>query len=132
MHGELTTLGIKIAPSTVWEILKQEGLDPAPERTSPTGADFLHSPTEALLACDCIEAAPSVDSASTSWPPPSAPAGPFASWPPLLRARAGGGIQAMKNLVTDLQDTGCQAARYLVRYRDRKFPALIEDEPRGD
>ncbi|MCC5578947.1 helix-turn-helix domain-containing protein [Microtetraspora sp. AC03309] len=25
VHGELATLGIKVAPSTVWEILKQEG-----------------------------------------------------------------------------------------------------------
>ncbi|MEV4365973.1 hypothetical protein AB0J71_02810 [Nonomuraea sp. NPDC049637] len=39
VHGELTTLGIKVAPSTVWEILKQEGLDPAPERASTTWAD---------------------------------------------------------------------------------------------
>ncbi|MEV4800416.1 hypothetical protein AB0K18_10405 [Nonomuraea sp. NPDC049421] len=30
VHGELATLGIKVAPSTVWEILKQAGLDPAP------------------------------------------------------------------------------------------------------
>jgi putative transposase len=37
VHGELTTLGIKIAPSTVWEILKQEGLDPAPQRASVNG-----------------------------------------------------------------------------------------------
>jgi transposase len=27
IHGELTTLGIKIAPSTVWEILKQHGIE---------------------------------------------------------------------------------------------------------
>ena len=33
IHGELATLGIKVAPSTVGEILKQEGLGPAP----PTG-----------------------------------------------------------------------------------------------
>ncbi|MCT9929921.1 TauD/TfdA family dioxygenase [Planotetraspora sp. A-T 1434] len=57
MHGELTTLGIKIAPSTVWEILKQEGLDPAPERASTTWADFLRSQADALLACDLIETA---------------------------------------------------------------------------
>ncbi|MEV1170629.1 hypothetical protein [Nonomuraea sp. NPDC049784] len=50
VHGELITLGIKIAPSTVWEILKQEGLDPAPERASTTWADFLHSQADALLA----------------------------------------------------------------------------------
>ncbi|MGV9310483.1 hypothetical protein ACWDLG_44600 [Nonomuraea sp. NPDC003727] len=52
MHGELTTLGIAIAPSTVWEILKQEGLDPAPERASTTWADLLRPQSDALLACD--------------------------------------------------------------------------------
>jgi transposase len=55
VHGELATLGIKIAPSTVWEILKQEGMDPCPERASVTWADFLRSQADALLACDFIE-----------------------------------------------------------------------------
>ncbi|WP_327090337.1 hypothetical protein OIE66_06850 [Nonomuraea sp. NBC_01738] len=36
MHGELITLGLKVAASTVWEILKQEDNDPAPERASAT------------------------------------------------------------------------------------------------
>ncbi|MBO3751980.1 helix-turn-helix domain-containing protein [Streptosporangiaceae bacterium NEAU-GS5] len=36
VHGELVTLGIKVAASTVWEILQQEGIDPAPERASLT------------------------------------------------------------------------------------------------
>ena len=30
MHGELLVLGIKVAASTVWEILKDAGIDPAP------------------------------------------------------------------------------------------------------
>jgi putative transposase len=34
IHGELLVLGIKAAASTVWEILRQAGIDPAPERTS--------------------------------------------------------------------------------------------------
>jgi hypothetical protein len=55
IHGELATLGITVAPSTVWEILKQEGLDPAPQRASTTWADFLRSQADALLACDFIE-----------------------------------------------------------------------------
>lgn len=33
IQGELTHLGITIAPSTVWEILRREGIDPAPRRT---------------------------------------------------------------------------------------------------
>ncbi|MEY9926323.1 hypothetical protein ABH926_000945 [Catenulispora sp. GP43] len=53
--GELATLGIKIAASTVWEILKDEGFNPAPERTATTWADFLRSQADALLACDFIE-----------------------------------------------------------------------------
>jgi len=30
IHGELLVLGIKVAASTVWEILRQAGIDPAP------------------------------------------------------------------------------------------------------
>ncbi|MEV4020804.1 hypothetical protein AB0J35_61045 [Nonomuraea angiospora] len=55
IHGELTTLGIKVAPSTVWEILKQEGLDPPPEQASTTWADFLRSQADAIMAADFFE-----------------------------------------------------------------------------
>jgi len=34
IHGELAQLGITIAASTVWAILKRAGIDPAPGRTS--------------------------------------------------------------------------------------------------
>ncbi len=44
-----------MAASTVWEILKDAGIDPAPERASSTWADFLHSQAHALLACDFME-----------------------------------------------------------------------------
>jgi hypothetical protein len=56
IHGELAVLGIKVAASTVWEILKDEGIDPAPERTSQTWAAFLRSQAEAILAIDFFEA----------------------------------------------------------------------------
>ncbi len=55
IHGELLVLGIKVAASTVWEILHDAGIDPAPERTSTTWASFLHSQAGALLACDFFE-----------------------------------------------------------------------------
>jgi hypothetical protein len=55
VQGELAAPGIKVAPSTVWEILKAEGIDPAPQRASTTWAAFLRSPAHALLACDFIE-----------------------------------------------------------------------------
>ncbi|WP_433476372.1 hypothetical protein ACQPZP_04545 [Spirillospora sp. CA-142024] len=44
-----------MAPSTVWEILNDAGIDPAPQRASTTWADFLRSQAEALLACDFLE-----------------------------------------------------------------------------
>jgi hypothetical protein len=34
---------VKVAASTVWEILNDAGIDPAPERTSSTWATFLRS-----------------------------------------------------------------------------------------
>ena len=55
IHGELLVLGIKVAASTVWEILRQAGIDPAPERTSTTWASFLRSQADALIACDFFE-----------------------------------------------------------------------------
>ena len=55
IHGELLVLGIKVAASTVWEILKEAGIDPAPERSSTTWAAFLRSQAEAILAADFFE-----------------------------------------------------------------------------
>jgi DNA-binding NtrC family response regulator len=43
IHGELLTLGIKVAASTVWEILEDAGFDPAPERTTDSWASLLRS-----------------------------------------------------------------------------------------
>lgn len=39
----------------MWEILKTEGVDPSPHRTTITWASFLHSHAEALLATDFID-----------------------------------------------------------------------------
>jgi hypothetical protein len=55
VHGELLVLGVKVAASTVWEILHEAGIDPAPERSSATWADFLRSQAETSLACDFFE-----------------------------------------------------------------------------
>ncbi|MBP2329158.1 transposase [Kibdelosporangium banguiense] len=55
IHGELALLSISIAPSTVWEILKTAGVDPAPHRVTVTWADFLRSQAKAILAMDFIE-----------------------------------------------------------------------------
>ena len=56
IHGELAALGIKVAPSTVWQILKNAGIDPAPRRDGPGWAEFLRSQAQGVLALDFFTA----------------------------------------------------------------------------
>ncbi|WEO92979.1 integrase core domain-containing protein [Streptomyces sp. FXJ1.172] len=125
VHGELLVLGIKVAASTVWEILKEAGIDPAPERGASTWADFLRSQAEALLACDffetviltgaCIYVLAVIEHATRRIRILGATVHPTAAWV----------TQAVKNLIMDLEDAGCRA-RFLIRDRDGKFPALFD------
>jgi putative transposase len=50
IHGELAGLGVKVAASTVWEILNKAGINPAPRRTGPPWSQFMRSQAEAILA----------------------------------------------------------------------------------
>ena len=43
IHGELTKLGLTIAPSAIYEMLRAAGIDPAPRRDGPTWRQFLHA-----------------------------------------------------------------------------------------
>ena len=52
IHGELTGLGYKVAPSTVWQILKDAGIDPAPRRSGQTWRAFLDAQAKTILAAD--------------------------------------------------------------------------------
>ncbi len=52
IHGELPTMGIRLAPSSVWAILRRHGIDPSSGRTGPTWADFIKSQASSMLACD--------------------------------------------------------------------------------
>jgi putative transposase len=52
IHGELAGLGVKVAASTVWEILKANGINPARRRTWPTWSQSLRSQADAILASD--------------------------------------------------------------------------------
>ena len=125
VHGELLVLGVKVAASTVWEILHEAGIDPAPERSSATWAGFLRSQAEALLACDFFETVTLsgarlhvlavIEHASRRIRILGATAHPTAPWV----------AQAARNLVMDLEDAGCRA-RFLIRDRDGKFPALFD------
>src|SRR5918911_455761 len=52
VQGELAGLGYPVAASTVWKILHQAGVDPAPRRSGPTWRQFLTAQAHAILACD--------------------------------------------------------------------------------
>jgi putative transposase len=124
VHGELLVPGVKVAPSTVWEILKEAGIDPAPGRTATTWASFLQSQAEALLACDFFETVTLSDTRmyvlaviehhTRRIRVLGATPHPTTLWV----------TQAARNLVMDLQDAGCRA-RFLIRDRDGKFPELF-------
>ena len=54
VQGELVRLGHRIAASTVWQILHDAGLDPAPRRSGPTWRQFLSAQAKAVLAEDFV------------------------------------------------------------------------------
>ncbi|MFI9275974.1 integrase core domain-containing protein [Kitasatospora sp. NPDC052896] len=126
VHGELALLGIGVAASTVWEILKTEGIDPAPDRASTTWADFLRSQADALLAMDFIETVTLVgqrqyilaviEHTTRRVRILGTTARPTHLWV----------TQAIRNPVMELEDTGFRA-RFLIRDRDAKYPALIDE-----
>jgi putative transposase len=125
IHGELLVLGVKVAASTVWEILRQAGIDPVPGRTATTWASFLRSQAGALLACDFFETATLtgtrvsvlavIEHATRRIRILGATPHPTAAWV----------TQAARNLVMDLEDADSRA-RFLIRDRDGKYPALFD------
>jgi putative transposase len=52
IQGELLGLGIKLAASTVWMILKEAGIEPAPRRLEQSWAEFLRQQAASILECD--------------------------------------------------------------------------------
>jgi putative transposase len=125
IHGELLVLGIKVAASTVWEILRQARIDPAPERNSTTLATFLRCQADALLACDFFETITLdgtrlsvlavIEHATRRIRVLGATPHPTAAWV----------VQAARNLVMDLENADSRA-RFLIRDRDGKFPAVFD------
>jgi transposase InsO family protein len=54
VQGELNRLGHRIAPSTVWQILHDAGLGPAPRRAGPTWRAFLRAQAKYIVAVDFV------------------------------------------------------------------------------
>jgi putative transposase len=52
IQGELATMGVVLAPSSVWVILRRHGINPSPLRAGPTWTEFLRTQAASMLACD--------------------------------------------------------------------------------
>jgi putative transposase len=130
IHGELAALGIKVAPSTVWEILNANGIEPASQRDRQTWAVFLRGQAHAILAADFFEIRTLtgtrlyvfavIEHATRRVRVLGATAHPTAAWT----------TQLARNLVMDLHDAGA-TVKYLVRDRSSSRgeshpPALTE------
>ena len=54
VQGELVRLGHRIAASTVWQILHDARIDPAPRRAGPTWKQFLTAQARGIVAVDFV------------------------------------------------------------------------------
>ncbi|MHB1782990.1 MAG: integrase core domain-containing protein [Acidimicrobiales bacterium] len=125
IRGELATMGIVIAASSVWAILKRHGIDPSPRRSGPTWAEFLATQAKGLMACDFFH----VDTVllrrlyvlvlihhdSRLVRIAGITTNPVASWV----------TQQARDLSMDLADQA-HALTFLIRDRDTKFTASFD------
>jgi transposase len=58
VQGELVQLGHPIAASTIWQILHDAGIDPAPRRTGPTWKQFPTTQARGILAAHSFTPTP--------------------------------------------------------------------------
>lgn len=65
IHGELARLGYKLAPSTVWLLLKRAGIDPAPHRAGRPGGSSFPSRPRGSWRATCSTSTPSCSGACT-------------------------------------------------------------------
>jgi putative transposase len=124
--GELRRLGVGVAPSTVWAVLKESGIDPAPRRTGPTWSAFLRLHAQSVLACDFFTVDTVllrrlyvlffIEISSRRVHFAGITAKPSAEW----------AAQQARNLTMALQDQGEQF-RFVIRDRDNKFGAAFDE-----
>ncbi|MGI5516003.1 integrase core domain-containing protein [Streptomyces sp. CA-106131] len=125
IHGELAALGIKVAAATVWNILNDHGINPAPERDHTTWATFLRSQAQAILAADFFETKTLtgatlyvfavIEHATRRVRILGATTHPTADWV----------TQLARNMVMDLHDAGTKV-KFLIRDRDARYRAPFD------
>jgi transposase InsO family protein len=125
IQGELVGLGYQVAASTVWKILHQAGVDPAPRRAGPTWKQFLAAQAHTILACDFftvdtvllkrIYVLFFVEIATRQVHVVGVTAHPTGAWL----------AQQARNVLIDLAQRAT-SLRFLLRDRDAKFTAVFD------
>ncbi|MBV9763700.1 MAG: transposase [Acidobacteriaceae bacterium] len=125
VQGELVRLGHRIAASTVWQILHDASLDPAPRRSGPTWRQFLTSQAKTVLAVDFMHvdtvllrrlyALIAVEHGSRRAHLLGVTAHPTGAWT----------TQAARNLMMDLSERGATIT-FLLRDRDCRFTEAFD------
>ena len=125
IHGELAGLGITVAPSTVWQILKNAGIGPAPRRDGPGWAEFLRSQAQGILALDFFTAdllngtkvyvLAVIEHGSRRVRVLGATEHPAQSWV----------VQQARNLLMDLEDARTRV-KFVLHDRDASFTAAFD------
>jgi len=125
IHGELAGLGIIVAPSTVWQILKDAGISPAPRRDGPGWAAFLRPQAQGILALDFFTAdllngtkvyvLAVIEHGTRRIRIPGATEHPVQSWV----------VQQARNLLMDLEDAG-MGVKFVLHDRDASFTAAFD------
>jgi putative transposase len=125
IHGELARLGITVAPSTVWQILKGAGIDPAPRRDGPGWAEFLRSQAQGILALDFfttdllngtkVHVLAVIEHGTRRIWILGVTEHPVQSWV----------VQQARNLLMDLQDAGTRV-KFVLHDRDASFTVAFD------
>jgi putative transposase len=125
IHGELTGLGHKVAPSTVWKILKDAGIDPAPNRRGQTWRAFLAAQAHTILAADFFHVDTVflrrlyvvffIEHGTRRVHLAGITAHPTGGWV----------TQQARNLLMDLDDQAAKL-KFLIRDQDTKFTAAFD------
>jgi putative transposase len=121
IQGELVGLGIKVAASTVWTILKDAGIEPAPRRLEQSWAEFLRAQATTIFECDFLTVDTLflrrfyvlffIELASRRVRLAGITTNPDGRWV----------TQQARNLLMQLDGHGARRPRVLIRDRDSKF-----------
>jgi putative transposase len=124
VQGELVRLGHPVAASTVWQILHDAGIGPAPRRHGPTWKQFLNAQARGIIAVDFVHvdtvllrrvyALIVIEHGTRRLHLAGITASPDGAWT----------TQAARNLLTDLGQRA-SAVKFLIRDRAGQSPALL-------